>query len=374
MKFKNDFLNKKFNYIRYLFTTHKIRQHSEKQNIDNAETILLEGNQQSYLKRYNIGLVRDTDQKPYYTKFERFLINNKLNYKYYNIFSSDWLDRAKDFDIIIWRPMSYYWEIQDSKDKIYFLEKELNKIVIPSFKEINIYENKAMQYYYLKKYNYPVVNTFISSDYNETINFINQTDYPIVSKIKNSSASSDVSLIKSKFTAKRLVNKVFKTGKTTYWPFLKQKNYVIFQEFIENYGYDHRIIVTDQKHIFGYYRHPKKNDFRASGSKIIIKRELDLEAVKIAYRLFKDLKINILACDFLKSKKDDQYYISELSYFVDVITSTQAMKTGKPSRYIYDKKNNTLNSKEGKFWLQELILKNAFISIYNSNNRNDNNE
>ena len=364
MKFKNNWLNKKSNYFRYLLKPNRINTNLEKKDLKEATPIILPTEVKRYFKKYKVALVKDTDPKPYYTKFERFLKNNDLDFEYYNIFDSTWQKKADQFDIIIWRPMSYYWEIQSAREKIFFLNHFLNKITMPSLPEIMLYENKAIQYYLLKNKGYPLINTFNSYDYDECLKYIESCDYPLVSKTKLSSGSTDITLLKNKSGAKRLINKVFKTGQSTYWPFLKQKNYIIFQDYLKNYGYDLRIIVIDSQHIFGYYRHPKKGDFRASGSSIIIKQVLPIKAVEIAFQLFKDLDFNIIAVDFLKAKKDDNYYISELSFFVDVITCIQAEKEDIAGRYIYNQKEDRLEFKEGKFWLQELILNNFFIDHY----------
>ncbi len=367
MKFKNNWLNKKLNTIRYCLKPHRLNTNQKKEDLEEAAPIILPAEVKSYIKKFKIALVKDTDSKPYYTKFRRFLKNNDLDFEYYNIFDSTWQKKANQFDIIIWRPMSYYWEIQSAREKIYFLNHFLNKITMPSFPEIMLYENKAMQYYLLENKGYPLIETFISDDYDECLKYIESCDYPLVSKTKLSSGSTDITLLKSKNRAKKLINIVFKTGRSTYWPFLKQKNYVILQDYLKNYGYDLRIIVVDSQHIFGYYRYPQKGDFRASGSGIIIKQVLPIKAVKIAYQLFKDLDFNIIAVDLLKAKKDNNYYISELSFFVDVITCIQAKKKDIAGRYIFNKKEDHLEFKEGKFWLQELILNKFFIDLYKKN-------
>ena len=372
MKFKNDFLNKKLNYLRYLLKPHRIEPHEDKSDIEDPLEITLPEKIKDFFQDSKVGLVKDTDTKPYYTKFARFLENNDFNFEYYNIFSSNWQKEAQKYDYIIWRPMSYYWEIDTARNKIYFLEKMLNIKTVPSFKEIKFYENKTMQYYFLKQNNYPLINTFISNDYDEVMEYIENTEYPLVSKIKTSSGSSDVTLVKNKHHAKKIVKKIFKVGRNTYWPFLKQKNYVILQDFLENHGFDVRVIILDKEHIFGYYREPNKGDFRASGTGgLALKREFPVEIAKIALQILNDLDFNIIAVDFLKSKKDNNYYISELSYFTDIVTCTQAKKNQIPGKYILNNQDNRLDFQEGKYWLQELLLKKFFTRIYqNSDMKN----
>jgi glutathione synthase/RimK-type ligase-like ATP-grasp enzyme len=340
--------------------------YQEKDNLDSAQTILLDPNIRAGNNNIYVGLVKDTGELPYYTKFERFLKNNKIAYDYFDIHSSSWNKDAAKFNVIIWRPMSSPWSLEEAREKIYVLEKYLNKLVYPSYAEIMFYENKILQYHNLKNEGFPVIETFISFDYDEVLDWIQKAQYPFVSKINMGSASQGVTLVRNKKQAKRFAESIFRVGKATYWPFLKQKNYVYFQKYLENDGFDLRVIIVDENHIFGYYREIPKGEFRASGMGLVVKKELPKEAVRIALDATKKLKFTNLSVDFLQSSMDDKFYIIEASNFIRIETDEQLKVNGIPGKYRYLKENDSLTFEEGKYWIQELFLKRFFEKKFSS--------
>ena len=362
MKIKSVFINKFVRNIAFKFKINDLKYVEDYDQLSTAEDILLSDNVK---KNINIGIVKDIDSAPYYTKFERLLKKNNINYKFFNIHSANWLGDVKEFDCVIWRPLSVPWELEEAREKIYILEKYMGKVVYPSYSEILFYENKTYQYDLLKLKGFPVIDTFISYDYNECIDYINnKLVTPCVSKIKAGSGSEGVELVKSKSQALSIIKKAFSDGAKTYWPFIRQKNYIYFQSFVENYGFDLRIIVVDKDNIFGYFRNTVKNEFRASGYGIVEKKNLPIEAVKIALKVKEGLGFNNLAVDFLQSKVDDKFYIIECSNFIRIDTDIQLEVSSIVGRYSYNEKEDNVTFKEGRYWIQELILKNLIESNF----------
>ena len=74
--------------------------------------------------------------------YERFLKVNDIPYRFYDIYAHDWLEQAKQFDIIIWRTESTPEEMYIAESKIYILENVLHKECFPSFHEVWQYEDK----------------------------------------------------------------------------------------------------------------------------------------------------------------------------------------------------------------------------------------
>jgi glutathione synthase/RimK-type ligase-like ATP-grasp enzyme len=359
MKIKNGFVNRLKSRISFGLRPGRTIIYDDDKNLNDAKEILLDSTVQVG-RNVNVGLIKDSDRKPYYTKFEKFLKNNKIPYEYFDIHSSSWVEDARKLDMIIWRPMSSPWEIEEAREKIYFLERYCNKLVYPSFAEIMFYEKKILQYYILKNEGFPVIGTFISHDYDEVLRWIEKTQYPFVSKINTGAGSQGVSLVKNKNQAKRLTENIFRAGEATYWPFLKQKNYVFFQNYMENKGFDLRVTVIDENNIFGYFRKIPAGDFRASGMNLILKKELPREPIKTALDITKRLNFTNLSVDFLQSVKDDKFYIIEASNFIKIETDEQLKVNGIPGKYQYVKETDNLTFEEGKYWIQELILKRFF--------------
>lgn len=318
-----------------------------------------------------VGLVKDNEydteghfaRRAYWPKYERFLKINNIPYSFYDILRSDWINEASKFDLILWHPQSSpdYQEI--AKTKFFFLERYLGKKCYPSHDELWSYEDKVRTHYLYENFKLPCIPTFITNSKHEALGFIENAEYPLISKIATGSSSFGVSKIRSKRNAKKYINTCFsKIGRKTYWPFLRQINYIYFQEFISSSKYDLRIIVVGNK-LFGYYRYPQKGDFRASGAGIIKKEALPVEAMKIALKTCQALSAHSLVIDLLFSEEEKVYMIVETSVFCGIDTAEQLKVDGKPGYYEYN--GSDFIFKEGKYWIQELVLRELFDSLMN---------
>jgi len=313
-------------------------------------------------KEIRVGLVKDTERHPenYVTrradwpKYERFLKNNKIDYSDYDIHSSKWMDDAVNYDVIIWRPASSPDSQEEALTKIYFLEKYLKKKCYPSHDELWSYENKVRCCYLCNHFKLPYVPTFITNSKRDALDYLNIASFPLISKISNGSSSYGIKKIKSRRDAVKYINSCFSdAGRMSYWPFIRQKNYLYFQNYIHDSEYDLRIIVISNK-LFGYYRYPKSGDFRASGSGIVEKKALPEEAMRIALRTKELFKSTSLAVDMVYSRDEGKYYIIETSIFCGIDTPEQLVIDGKPGYYVWDGSRFTFH--EGRFWVQDLAL------------------
>lgn len=315
-------------------------------------------------KNLFVGLVKDDvfsgdkqyiKPRSYFPKYERFLKNNKIQYEFYNILNSNWLEKAKNYDLIIWHTASDPSTQKIAKNKLYVLDKILKKTCLPSYDEIWGYEDKVNAHYFYKAHNLPEIPTFVSHDKQDVIAFLNQTKYPIISKLTTGSASFGVEKMNNKEKAMRLVNRVFsKKGLKTYFPFERQKDYVYFQQFIDDATFDLRVITIGNKAV-GYYRYPNKGDFRASGAGNYEKKEIPSEALDLAFQVKELYGATCLATDLLYSEKTKQYYIIESSIFIGVDTPRQLEINGVAGYY---EKGEDASYKFvlGKFWIQELTI------------------
>lgn len=287
-------------------------------------------------------------------KFKRFLETNHIPYEEYDINRSDFIEEAKKFDVIVWRIETSYSKQWEAADKLEILDKYLGKMVLPSSEALWVDEDKLRAQYVFKINEFPVIKTFSSHSESEAIEFIENCEYPIISKDKICASGFGVYMLKNKEQAKEMYNKIFSTGLKTNEDYILQKDYVYFQEFVPNYGFDLRIVIIGN-YYFGYYRYPKDNDFKASGSGIVEKKAIPEEVMLLAKKVKDALpKSNSLAVDFIKDTRDDKYYIVETSIFVGIETSEQLVVDGVAGRYI--EKDNTFTFEPGRFWLQELML------------------
>lgn len=356
----NSLLKKIYTKYRSKTTNDLMNSAELNEYLEQAEKILLENTPDIVVglvkgadSYSDIGLTRERD---YYPKYERFLKNNNIVYEYYNPLSSDWMKQAKRFDLIIWHTSSDPSTQEIAEGKIYVLEK-MGVKCLPSYDEVWSYENKIRANYLYELYDLPSISTFISHSKSDALSYINKAKFPIISKLSTGSASYGVDKIDNIKDATKLVNQAFSyKGKETYFKYMNQKDYVYFQEFIEDATYDLRILCVGED-LFGYYRYPNEGDFRASGAGNYQKKEIPTEALELAYEVYKAFGSNFLATDFVYSEKIKQFLIIESSVFIGVDSCEQLSIDNVPGKYTRKAKNE-YEFVEGKFWVQELTLKN----------------
>jgi glutathione synthase/RimK-type ligase-like ATP-grasp enzyme len=307
------------------------------------------------IEKPKVGLVEDFGPYASSPKYERFLSHNKIPFEYYDIHKSSFFPRAKDFDLIIWRTGSSFADQYEAKSKIEFLEKELDLTIFPSASEIWFYEDKVRQQWLFQKYQIPTIKSFVSFSQEETLEYLETCNYPIVSKEATNSGSEGVYLIKNKKQAVRFCNKVFGPGhRTVNHTYFRQKDYVLFQEYIRDYQHDLRVIIIGSNY-FGYYREVPKGDFRASGAGILKKEDIPNDALYFAKSVKEKLPdTHYLSVDMLKDRRDDQYYVIEVSLFNRVSSSDRLVVNGIPGKYVF--KENQFKFFPGRVWIQELVL------------------
>lgn len=368
--FKNIVFNVSF--LRRIFINKSIKKGKLLNNtelpqlIDTADVVLL--NVDVEKKAVNVGLVKDKpfyedeeyiDPSLYYPKYERFLTNNNINFEYYDIYAHDWLEKADLYDVIIWRTDGNPMTQEIALNKIYVLEKIMNKVCFPSFHEVWTYEEKINAHYLYTLHNLPQIPTFVSHSKDDALDFLGKTEYPIISKIVTGASSKGVKKIDTYKEALALVDQAFSSkGIKTFYPYVRQKNYVYFQQFIKGAEFDLRVMVVGNK-LLGYYRLPNEGDYRASGAGNYVKKEIPVEALDLAFKTKALFDTTFLATDMLFSKKTNEYLIIESSLFIGVDTPEQLIIDNVPGYYERLSEGNYV-FREGRFWVQELVLHEFF--------------
>jgi glutathione synthase/RimK-type ligase-like ATP-grasp enzyme len=252
--------------------------------LDEAEIIHIQWPDQ--LRKPIFGIIQDEDEYPKWTRYYRFLANNAFEHALYQIHNHDWIEKSKQFDIIVGIPSNQYYHLQEIRNKYEILETYLGKTCYPSSLHLRLYEDKFSEAYISKIANIPFARTHIYHNKEDALNQVDKLKYPLVSKIIPSSGSLGVELVHNFNQAKQIIRQAFSiTGRKSHMLYYQQKDYVYFQEFIPNDGYDIRVIVVGNW-VFGSYRKAPPGDFRASGMKLEVRRELPEEAMKIARRVY----------------------------------------------------------------------------------------
>lgn len=303
-----------------------------------------------------VGLVRDPDDYPYWTKYRRFLDANGIPFEIYDVHRSDWVDRAAGYDAVVWRPMSFPSELEECRRKVFVLERELGLLTYPSLPEATMYEDKLLQYEVLRRHGLPAIPTFVSNSEEEALEYVAGCEYPAVWKVGCGSGSLGVELVRDPRAAARMVRQVFSfAGRRTYWPYVGQKDYVYLQRLEPNRGWDVRVIVVGDV-AMGYYRDVPEGEFRASGMETIRRGTPPEEALHIARRVARVLDYPQVAVDMLAHPDDGGLSIIELSSFLMVRTPMMQQIDGIPGVYVFDAEERP-RFEPMIVWTQELALR-----------------
>jgi len=334
--------------------------------LDEAPALLLE---KKFLKFPHVGIIKSQNNnlvegyvnpKASWLRYERFCKNNNIPYDFLDIKKSNWIQKAEKFDIIVCHTESSpaYQEMMESK--IYILEKLMGKTCFPSFHELWQYENKNRANYLYQYLNLPLIPTIVTNCKDEAIEIAKNAHYPIITKTKIGSSSKGVEKIRNEYQLNRNIKRIFsRKGQKTYFPYLRQKDYLYVQSFIDDAHFDLRIMLVGNM-AFGYYRYPRKNDFRASGSGHTEKKEIPREALLLAIEVRQKLKSRQMGVDLLFSPKTKQYLIIETSIFNQIDTPVQFALDGIPGYYDISDVNN-IKFKKGKYWVQEIMIRDLIL-------------
>lgn len=284
----------------------------------------------------------------------KYCEEHNVHYKIVNCYDSNIVEQLEDCDVLLWHYHQLdYRDMLFAKGLLFALEHS-GKKVFPDFKTVWHFDDKVGQKYLFETIKASFVNTYTFYDKNTASEWAKKTTYPKVFKLRGGAGSTNVSLVKNHKECKKLIKRAFGKGFSQYnavfgfeeriknykktkdfkeilkglyrfivYPeFAKmhppEKGYVYFQDFIPNNTFDLRIIVIGNK-AFGIKRMTRKNDFRASGSGLIIydKNEIDDRCVEIAFQVNEKINSQSIAYDFVFDELN-QPLIVEISYGFDV--------------------------------------------------------
>lgn len=276
---------------------------------------------------------------------------HNIHYKLVNCYHSDIVSQLADCDALMWHHShDNYKDVLFAKQLLFSVEKS-GKKVFPDFNTCWHFDDKVGQKYLLESVGAPLVPSYVFYTKEEASAWANSTTYPKVFKLRGGAGSANVRLVKTKKQALQLIKKSFgrgfpqfnrlaylkeryrrfKEGKDSFLGVCKglgrlfiptefskmhppEKGYVYFQDFIENEGYDIRVVVVGGKAV-ALKRLVRSNDFRASGSGNLIfeNDKIDKRFIKLAFDLSKKIKSQSAAFDFIKDLNAN-IYVVEISY------------------------------------------------------------
>ncbi|NQU99283.1 MAG: hypothetical protein HQ538_00970, partial [Parcubacteria group bacterium] len=280
-----------------------------------------------------------------------YCMKNNINFKKVNCYSTDIIKQLEDCDALMWHhAQSNYKDILFSK-QLHFAIEQSGKRIFPDYKTFWHFDDKIAQKYLFEAIRAPFVPSYVFYSKAEALQWVENTTFPKVFKLRGGAGSTNVRLVSSPTQARRIVKKAFRRGfrqinsigqlkerlrkyregKGNVYDILKglgrllilpeiskmhgnEKGYVLFQNYIPNNSYDIRVIVIAEK-AFAIKRMVRKNDFRASGSGNILygKKEIDERCVKIAFETTEIIRVQCAAYDFVFDQYNEPKLL-EISY------------------------------------------------------------
>lgn len=264
-----------------------------------------------------------------------------------NVYRADILDQVRGCHGFMWRHGHVSDMRQIAQRLLPVLEKEMGMITYPDQNTCWHYDDKTSQRYLLEAAGIPIPRTWVWHDADLALKWARSAEYPMVIKLRSGAASGNVKLVSSFDEAELWIEKLFGWGVhslndkfSEIWPLGRRrvkaalrlliqgavptrhlpkhawelhKNYILFQEFLPENPFDHRIVVIGNR-AFGFRRFNRPNDFRASGSQHtdIDPKNVDLEAVRLAFRVANQLKTQSIAIDCMR--RGDERVVGEISY------------------------------------------------------------
>lgn len=278
----------------------------------------------------------------------QYCVEHGIEYKLVNAYSSGIIEMVSDCQAFMWHHHQYdYRDVLFAKQLLYSLESR-GIHCFPDFRTTWHFDDKVGQKYLLEAIGAPLVPSYVFYTKKDALEWIANTCFPKVFKLRGGSGAANVKLVHNAGEARHLVKKAFGKGfpqfdrvgylKERYrkWHEGKdsligvfkglgriiiptefaemhgvEKGYAYFQDFIPNNDYDIRVVVIGNKAI-GEKRYVRKGDFRASGSGQFEYVPLQESILQVAFNTAKLLQTQSVAFDFVF--RDNDPLLVEMSY------------------------------------------------------------
>ena len=279
-----------------------------------------------------------------------------VDYQMVDIFSSNWIENIKaasDCDGFFCPSNCLSQELKTIQDeRYYFVSQVMKRPIYPDFTGLYIHESKRNMAAWLEINGYPHAKTRCFTRRDEALDYLDNCNYPIVTKSNVGAGASKVIIIKSKSEAKQMANKCLNESRFSflcsgfaykmrfhrwYMPSMRdrrnrQKNYFIVQDFVKDVKHEWRILKIGNS----YFGHQKLlNGQFASGSGLVGWVAPPRELLDMVRELCEKGGFPCMDVDIFETK-DGQYSINELQAFFGSYLDYQMSIDGHHGRYIWN--------------------------------------
>lgn len=292
-----------------------------------------------------------TKSGPFAAGWVKYCQKNAVPFKEVDCFSSNIIEQLQGCRALMW-----YWEYHDRRAALFARQliasvEQMGLIVFPSSSTCWHYDDKVGQKYLLEATGAPLVSTHVFFEEEAAMDWLTRASFPLVWKLRGGAGSRNVGLVQTLNKARRMVRRSFSKGwrpsrahelQERIWQFRRDpsvgnffkigrgvarsiiphkryrdqivdKNYVYFQDFVEDNDHDIRVVVIGER-AFAIKRMVRAGDFRASGSGVIIHdpSEIPRDCLRISFDVTRAIASQCCALDFVFSEKG--WRLVEISY------------------------------------------------------------
>ncbi len=289
-------------------------------------------------------------------RFTEYCRENNIGYEEVDCYSYDIMSKINNYSALVWNYSNYaIADLMEARNIIKAVEKR-GLVTFPNSNEGWHFDDKIAETYALESVNAPMPKNWVFYDKDTCDEWLRtEAQYPIIAKLRCGSGSNNVKIIRNKKQALKYSKRMFSKGydptpSLRYKAYSKlqssvnlsmmisrikkipqflytrshakmmpvEKGYCYFQEFIENNGYDLKVVVVNNKLTF-CARDVRKNDFRASGGGTIYydKKLLTNQIMDAAFETADKLGLKCVGFDFVVDKKTGTGKIIEMCYGFD---------------------------------------------------------
>lgn len=274
-----------------------------------------------------------------------------VDYKVIDIISDNWIDNIRNSkcDGFLVKPPGRRdaWK-RMYDEKLYFIDKIMNKPIYPSYNEIFIYENKRVMSYWLETHEIKAPRTWVFYDKQEALDFVDIYDqYPLLFKANIASGGIGVEKLNDRRAAKKLINKIFtrmnffNVGYTKWnkkngipYPMLDDKQFdnILFQEKI-NIKWEWRGVKIGES-FFAHKKLEGQNGLHSGSGKASYDNP-PLKVMDFIKKVCDTGNFNSMNVDFFEDENGN-FFVNELqTFFGSSIKPYQMLVDGVPGRYLF---------------------------------------
>lgn len=280
-----------------------------------------------------VGIVHN--QAQYHGHYVAACLELGVPFRVIDLAAVDWLEQVKRSGcgmLLVWPDGFLTTWSQMTKDRVEILERELSLPLVPSAREIWMYEDKRRMAYWLQANGVPHPRTWVFYQQAEARAFARTCELPVVFKANFGAGATGVRILRERSKLRGLVERVFERGFVPSGSDRRDRQWgsVLLQEYLANVKEWRMVRIGDS-----FFGHPKgrRGDFH-SGSGVALwdvpePRHLDLLWDVTEKGSFRSMDVDLF------ETSDGRLLVNELqTVFGASISVDQLRVDGRPGRFV----------------------------------------